>query len=121
MKPLLIKDLESFLDRFDNFIDSEIRDIEIISPTKIVITLATQDKARAFDWVSIKIKFDNISDAKLIDDTKIKHIDMNNGISIINEQNLFAFGIGKCYNISNIKNSICFFLCSNLKYEEGIF
>lgn len=121
MKPLLAKDLETFLDRFQNFVDSEIKDIEIISPTKIAIIFATQDKVRGFDWVNVKIEFDNISDAKLIDDTKFKHLDMNDGISIIYEQNLFAFGIGKCYNISSTKNSICFLVCSNLKYKESIF
>jgi len=121
MKPLLAKDLETFLDRFDDFKDGEIKDIKIISPTKVLITFTCQDKARGFDWISINLEFNNISDANLIGSEKIRLINLNEGISIINKQNLFAFGIGKCYNISSIKNSLCFLICTNLKYSENLF
>jgi len=121
MKPLLAKDLATFLDRFDNFKNGEIKNINIISPTKVLITFTCQDKARGFNWISIKLEFNNISDAKLIDSEKIGLINLNEGISIINNQNMFAFGIGKCYNISSTKNSICFLICSDLKYSENLF
>jgi len=46
---------------------------------------------------------------------------MSDGVSIINENNKLAFGIGECYNISNIKSSTCHIECSGIKYEEGLF
>jgi hypothetical protein len=121
MKPLLAKELENFLKRFNYFIDAEFRHIEIISPTTIALTLATQDEARAFDWVSITLQFDGVQDARLIENSKLNFIDMSDGISLIYEEKLFAFGIGKCNNLSSIKNSTCQIVSLNLKYKESNF
>ncbi len=121
MKPLLATQLDTFLQRFDNFRGGEIRSINVISPTKILMTLAGQDSARDFDWVSIKIEFNSVNDARVIESSKLKFIDMNNGINIINNDNLFAFGINECYNVSSAKNSICFVVCTDLKFQEGAF
>ena len=121
MKPLFAKNITSLLTRFDNFSDGELRSIEIISSTIIKITLAGQDSARGFDWVTICFEFSGVSDAKLLNDSKLSLIDMTSGITIIYEDNNFIFGIGEYKSLQNIKNSICFIISSTLKYEEGIF
>ena len=119
MKPLT--NIDEFLKRFNNFKDGEFRSIEVISPTTMLVTLAGQDEARAFDWISKKLEFNNVSDARLLENSKLSLVDMSDGVSIINENNKLAFGIGECYNISNIKSSTCHIECSGIKYEEGLF
>jgi len=119
MKP--ITNIESFLQRFDNFKNGELRSIEVINPTTMLVILAGQDEARAFDWISMKLEFNGVNDARLLDSSKLSLIDMNDGISIVKEDNSLAFGIGECYNIPSIKNSTCFISCSSIKYEEGLF
>lgn len=119
MKPLL--NVDDFLKRFNNFKDAELRSIEVISPTTMLVTLAGQDEARAFDWLSIKLELSGVSDARLLEDKKLSLLDMNDGISILNNTNSLAFGIGECYNISSIRNSSCFIECSSIKYEEDLF
>ena len=121
MKPLLANNLESFLKRFDGFRSGELREIKVISADTILVTLATQDSAREFDWVSISFEFNDIINAKLLEEAKLKLIDMSDGVSIISIDNKFAFGVGECYNISSIKNSTCHIISSTLKYEEGLF
>ncbi|MBU1659785.1 hypothetical protein KKG72_12165 [bacterium] len=121
MKPLLAKDLKAFLQRFDNFRDCELRSINVVSPTNITITLAAQDVARGFDWISIEIEYNGVIDSQLLDNSKLSLVDMSDGISIINEDNKFAFGIGERTTLSSIKNSTCQVICSNVKYKEGIF
>ena len=121
MKPLLANNLDTFLKRFDNFRDSELRSMEVISPTLIRVTLAGQDSARAHDWVSVELEFSGVQDAKLLENAKLSFVDMSDGVSIITFNNLFAFGIGKCYNIEGIKNSTCQVVSSGLKYQEGLF
>jgi hypothetical protein len=121
MKPLLATHLDTFLQRFDNFKGGEIRSIDVTSPTQIVMTLAGQDSARSFDWITIKLEFNSVSDARVIENSKLKFIDMSNGITIINNDNIFAFGIDECYNISSTKNSACFVVCTDLKFQEGAF
>lgn len=119
LKPLT--NLEEFLERFDNFKDSQFRSIEVISPTTISITLAGQDKARAYDWITLTLQFDGVSDARLHESSKLPLLDMSDGVSILNLSDTLAFGIGECYNISSLKNSSCFIEAKNIKYEEGSF
>ena len=119
MKPL--SDIQTFLKRFDNFKGGEFRSLEVLSPTVMLLTLAGQDEARGFDWISMKLEFHGVSDARLLDETKLSLLDMNEGISIVKSKNTLAFGIGDCYNISAIKSSSCFIQATNIKQEEGIF
>lgn len=121
MKPLLAKELQTFLKRFDNFIDCEIRHVEVISPTTVKITITAQDSARGFDWLCIEFEFNGISDAKLLDNSKLLHVDMSDGISLIYEENSFAYGVGNYNNLSGIKNAVSFIISSSIKYEEGPF
>ncbi len=121
VKPLLEKDLDFFLKRFNNFIDAELRHVEIVSPATISITIATQDSARAFDWITVKLEFSGVSDAKLLDTNKLSFVDMSDGTTLLYEDTVFAFGISKCSNLSGIKTSTCFIIGSDLKYQEGSF
>lgn len=119
MKPL--HDIKTFLKRFDNFKDGEFRSLKIISPTVILITLAGQDEARDFDWVSMKLEFHGVIDARLPDETKLSLLDMDDGVSIIKNENSLAFGIGECYNIASARSSSCFIESSDIRQEEGTF
>lgn len=121
MKPLLARELPTFLQRFGNFVDGELRHVEIVSPTVIKITIAGQDSARGFDWLTIELELSGVSDARLIDNSKLLHVDMSGGINIVFEENTFAFGIGNNHNISGIKNAITFIISSSVKYKEGSF
>lgn len=119
MKPLT--NLETFLQRFNNFKDGEFRSIEVISPTTMKITLAGQDEGRAYDWVSVQLEFSGISDARLLEDTKLPLLDMNEGISLFTENSTIYFGLGDCSSSSSVKNASIFLVSSTVKYEEGTF
>jgi len=121
MKPLTSNNIPAFLERFNNFKDAEFRSIEIISPLQAKLVFALQDAARAFDWITIELEFNGISDARLLEHNRLSFVDMDDGVNIVKDDDLFAFGIGECYNISNIKNSICYLIASDLKYKEGSF
>jgi len=121
MKPLTFNELPSFLERFSHFKDAEFRSLDIISPIQTTLTFALQDKARAYDWITITLEFSGITDARFLENRQLQMLDMEDGANIIQDENLFAFGIGECYNISNIKSSSCFVVASTLKYEEGQF
>ena len=121
MKPILAKELPTFVKRFGNFVDTEVRSIKVISASTITVTIACQDSARGFDWLTISLEFNSITDAKLVDDSKLSLIDMSDGISLINEENNFAFGIGNYTKLSGIKNAISYIISSNIKYEEDSF
>ena len=109
------------LKRFDNFKNADLRSLEIISPTHIKLTVAVQDNARAFDWITLTLDFFGVSDAKLLEQKKLKFIDMSEGVTLLNTDQQFAFAIGACYNIQAVKNSIFYIIFKDLKYTEGQF
>ncbi len=121
MKPILAKELPNFVKRFGNFVDAEIRCVEVTSATTMKIRVACQDSARGFDWLTLNLELNGITDARLLEDSKLPLVDMNDGISLIHEQNSFAFGIGNYNNLSGIKNATSYIISSSIKYEEGSF
>ena len=121
MRPLLKKEIDAFLDRFGAFVDSEFRSIEILSPDSIKITLSAQDSARGFDWITVELEFGGVSDAVLPENSKLPHLDMDEGVTILSQSDLFAFGIGKYDTLSNITDSICYIKADSLKYSQGAF
>jgi len=120
MKPLLAKDLAAFMQRFNNFKDGEFRSLEVVSPTTMKIVLAGQDEARAFDWISIELELNGVNDARLLENSKLHLVDMGDGINLIHDESL-AFALGEYDNISSIKNSLCYIICTDIKYQEGSF
>ena len=121
MKPLTLNELPAFNERFSHFKDAEFRSLTITSPLQVQINLAVQDKARTFDWITITIEFNGVCDARLLENNRLSLVDMCDGANIIKDENLFAFGIGECYNIATVKSSSCYIVASSLKYEEGLF
>jgi len=121
MRPLLQTRFQEFNKRFHNFQDAEFRSVEILSASEIQLTLALQDTNRGFDWITLTLFFSGVIDARLIDEQKLHLLDMSEGAALIYDENMFAFGIGACYNISTIKNSAFYILSKSLKYKEGLF
>jgi len=121
MRPLLAKNLPLFMQRFDNFKNGEFRSLEVISPLSIKLIFAVQDSAKEFDWITLELEFEGVSDAKLLNASKIHLIDMSDGVNIINEEKQYAFGIGNYNKLTNIKDSICYIIASSLKYKENSF
>lgn len=122
MKPLLKNDLNTFLKRFGNFLDAELHSIEIVSPTALRVTLSAQDSARVFDWVTLVLEFSGVSDAKVPDNSKLPHIDMSGGITLLFADNaFFTFALGAYNTPLAAANSICHIKATTLKYEETSF
>jgi hypothetical protein len=121
MKPLNPSEITKFLERFDDFKGSEIRSLEIISPTEMKITFAVQDRARAFDWITVNLLFSGVSDAALIDENKLDYVAMDEGISILHEEALFGFCLDTYKNFSSIKDASLYILSKSIKYSEGAF
>ena len=121
MRPLLAKDLPLFMQRFNNFKDGEFRSLEVNSPTNMKLIFAVQDAAKEFDWITLELEFEGVSDARLLDTSKLHLLDMSDGANIISEEKQYAFGIGNYNNITNIKDSICYIIASSLKYKENSF
>lgn len=121
MKPLLKKDINTFLERFDNFCGSEIHSVKINSQESISVFIQCQDTAKDFDWITLELHFFEVEGAKLLEDNKLKFIDLDDGLTLSNENDKFVFSIEKHYNISDTENSSFYIIAKSLKYKEGVF
>jgi hypothetical protein len=121
MKPLYPQEINTFLERFCHFQDSELRSLEIIDATTLQLTLVTQDKARDFDWIEIKIEFSGVCDAHLPKDSQLSFLDTSDGFSLLYKETLFGCGIGNACSMETIKNSTCFIVATNIKFQENLF
>lgn len=111
--------IESTLERFDSFRGAEIKSLYIPTPTDIEITLHVQDKARDFDWIKLTLSFKGIEDARLIEESKLKYLSLEEGASLFKAGQLFAFGVGQYSNVDNIRDSSLFVLAQSLQIEEN--
>ncbi len=111
MRPLLPKETSNFIERFGDFIDGELRSFEILSPNAMKLTLAGQDSARGFDWISMELEFHGVCDASLEGSDSLHLIDMSEGVSLSYTQN-FTF---------KINASTFYIVCETIKYQEGSF
>ena len=108
-------------ERFLDFKDAEFRSLEIINPLEIHLVFAVQDKARDFDWITLRLEFFGVKDARLLENSKLSFLDMADGVTIIKDENSLAFAIGEYNTLTAIKNSPLFIVASDMKHEEGEF
>ena len=117
MKNITKSDLTAFMERFDYAKGGELVYLEVLSPTSFKIALTVQDKNRAFDWVNLNFECSEVVDAKLVSETALKAVDMQDGINIYFEEDEAKIGFGSDEYLSSPLN----FHCKSLKYEESPF
>ncbi|NPA66940.1 MAG: hypothetical protein GXO11_08675 [Epsilonproteobacteria bacterium] len=118
MKPLNSSSLEEFTKRFEYFRDAEIDSIEIISATSIKVKINVQDSSRGFDWIGLEFFFEMVIDAKLVEESKLRYIDMSEGLSFFFENGEYFCALGDIKSISGTKDALCFIRSKSLKYQE---
>ena len=121
MKPLSPNRIQDFLSRFDNFKSAEFRSVEIVSPTFIHALFAVQDANREYDWITIELEFIGVFNANLPQESQLSLIDMDDGVTLLTNENKLAFGVGEYSSFASIENSLCYIYCSQIKYQEGLF
>jgi len=85
------------------------------------MTFALQDRARAYDWITLTLLFSDVSDAKLVDADKLEYIDMSDGVSIFYEDGLFCFALGSYKKVLSAKDALFYIASKSIKYSEGAF
>lgn len=76
-----------------------------------------QDKNRAFDWVNLNLEFNDVTDAKLLEDNALKAVDMQEGGNIAFSSEGIEVGFGaQEYLASPLR-----LRAENIKYEETAF
>jgi len=120
MKPLTPTALKKLLKRFDSFKGNEICSLTIISPLEIELELTAQDSARAFDWVKVRFLFQGVSDARLVDASKLAYLESSEGVCITYAENAYYFCLGS-YTPASYRDAQLYIVAQSIKYDESSF
>lgn len=118
-KPLTQEGIQQLEERFDHFRGAELISLDTHNPQEVSLRLHLQDKARDFDWIALEIFFYGIKDAILLDNSKLKAMDLHDGISIIISEGHFALGYSRCKNIEEIKEQAFYIIAQSVKVKEA--
>ncbi len=121
MKPLNKQSASQLLERIDNAANGEIRSLTILDATAMQLRLSVQDRNRGYDWIDIIFEIDGISDARLLDDAKLRHVGTGEGISLLFEGDKVGMGIGSYRSIAALGDSVLFIVGNGVKYAEAAF
>ena len=105
---------EDFLYRFERFVDAQVGEVAVISPDSIRLTLAAQDRLRAFDWIGLDLLFEEVEEALLDEIGEAKE-----GVSLLFENGCFYLILGRHKSANGTKNASSFIISKSLKYQEG--
>lgn len=109
--------IDALLEKYDNFEYAQIRSIEYISESSKILTLVVQDDDGE-DINTIKITFDNVNDSKILVNDVLPFLDMTSGITIIKENDLYGFAIGKGTAMQHVHSAPLYIISSNINVEE---
>ncbi len=121
MRPLLSSQIKTFMKRFDNAKEGQLRTLSIINPITMILRLSVQDEGRGFDWIDLELEVSGVSDVRLIDENKLSYLDMSEGLSIVFEANNVIVAVGQYDSFEAVHNAPLFIRGSALKYQENNF
>ena len=112
-----MEQINTLLEKYNNFKDAQIRSIQSLSDTSKVLTIVVQDDDGE-DLNTVKIEFKNITNSQILDNSVLSYMDMGFGISIIKEHDLYGFALGKGTAMLHVLNAPLFIVASDIKIEE---
>lgn len=112
-----MEQIDSLLEKYDHFKDAQIRSIQQPSDTSAIVTIVVQDDDGE-DINTITLEFDQIKESRILVDHVLPFLDMMGGISLINENDFYGFGVGSGSAMLNIHNAPMFIIASELSIED---
>ena len=112
-----MEQINSLLEKYNNFKDAQIRSIQPLSDSSKVVTIVVQDDDGE-DINTIKIEFNNITNSKILANSVLAYMDMGFGISIIKEHDLYGFALGKGTAMLHVHNAPLYIIASDVNLEE---
>ena len=109
--------VNSLLEKYDYFRAAQIRSIESTSDSSKVVTFVIQDD-EGEDTDIIRIEFKDIKSSKILINSVLSFLDMMGGISIVKENNLYGFALGRDTAMLHVQSAPLYIIASEISIEE---
>ena len=119
VKPLNASSLNALCTRIDFARNGEIRSLTPLSSTSIEIRFSAQDKARGYDWIDVAFVIEGVSDAKLVSDSVLGMLSLDEGITVEMDNAKAGLAIGDYKG--RIEDAPLYIIGRTIGYEEREF
>jgi hypothetical protein len=109
--------VEALLEKYNHFKDAQVRSVQNVSENSKVVTIVLQDDDGE-DLNSVKLKFDDIKESRILENSVLAFMDMMSGISIVQEHGLYGFAIGSGTAMLHVHNAPLFIVAGEITIEE---
>lgn len=111
-----MQEINTLLEKYDNFKGAQIRSVEYISLTERIVTLGDEDEDGE-DMYSVKLTFSDIQSSKILEQSVLSYLDMSSGITLIKENGLYGFAIGKGSAMLHVHNAPIYIVAAKIKID----
>ncbi|CAA6811749.1 MAG: Unknown protein [uncultured Sulfurovum sp.] len=108
----------SLLEKYDYFRAAQLRSINPTSESSKILTLVIQDD-EGEDTDRITIEFKDIKSSKILVNSVLPMLDMMGGISLIKENNLYGFSLGRDTAMLHVQNAPLYIIASDITITEA--
>lgn len=112
-----MENINTLLEKYKNFKGAQLRSIQALSDSTKIVTLVVQDDDGE-DLNTVTIEFSNINNSRILQNSVLSFLDMSSGISIIQENNLYGFALGKGSAMLHVHSAPLYIIASDIKIEE---
>jgi len=109
-----MQEINTLLKKYDNFRGAQLRSVEYISKTERIVTIGDEDEDGE-DMYSVKLRFSDIQSSKILEQSVLAYLDMSSGITLIKENGLYGFGLGKGTAMLHVHNAPLYIVAENIK------
>lgn len=113
-----MEEINTLLKKYNNFKYAQVRSIEQLTDDSRTLTIVVLDDDGEEDLHTIKIEFINIKNSRILQNNVLGYLDMSFGISIIKENNLYGFALGRGTAMLHVHNAPLFIISTDIKIEE---
>lgn len=111
-----MQEINTLLEKYNNFKGAQIRSVEYISLTERIVTLGDEDEDGE-DMYSVKLTFSDIQSSKILEQSVLSYLDMSSGITLIKENGLYGFAIGKGSAMLHVHNAPIYIVAAKIKID----
>ncbi|PHR53935.1 MAG: hypothetical protein COA44_14825 [Arcobacter sp.] len=109
-----MEQITALLEKYNSFKGDILRKIEKTSETSYILTIAIQDDDGE-DLNNVMIDFTNVENSKILVDSALPYMDMMSGLTLIKENGLYGFAVGRGSAMLHVNNAPLFIVSKDIK------